>query len=335
MSRALQKGSTADLIKSREAALAEIVGPKQIKTFMGNVLSQLQPTNAAGMPNKLLNCTPQSFYAAAHQAAILNLQPGPMEEVYLVPYGKKASLIIGYKGMLELARRHPAVLKVTAKVIYKDDHFESDEATGMIDHKSPLSGKKTDEEIIGAYCRAVIIGSDEPISLVMNLDQIEERRKRSAAAQGNFWQNDYAAMARKTVIRALFNGGELPRTRDMAAAIDYELKLESRHEVPAIPAEPVAKEVTVGFDVEPPTEEDDCFGLPDPNEKPAKKPPKPKPKGDKGELLSDIAAQAKRLKLQESQLLDVATDVMGTTVLDLETLGIEGLVSLLKELEGQ
>jgi phage RecT family recombinase len=296
----------AVILRERKEALEAVLGPERIKAFMANVFAQLSPTNAAGKPNKLLQCSPGSFFAACHQAATLGLQPGPLDEVYLVPYGKKAGLIIGYKGMLELARRHSDILKITAKCVYAGDEFGHDEATGQIHHSSNWEVDKTDDNIVGAYCRAVVRNCEEPISLVMNKAQIEMRRNRSAAKNGNFWRDDYAAMARKTVIRAHFNGGELPRSTALAAAIQYEVEEEKRAEVLSVRTEEPETQhaaMEIGFDTEAP--EPDAFGLGAPE--------RAKPStGDKKVMISDILAQGKRLKWSDESVRKFAGDVLGS-----------------------
>ena len=180
-----------EVIYQKESALAELVGPKNIKSFMANVLAQLTKNK------QLQRCSPSSFYQAAHQCARLNLQPGEFGHVYLVPYGKDANLQIGYKGLMELAQRHPRVATVTAELVYKGEQFKYDKATGVIEHPGAELGsiEFKDENILGAYCLVELRDWDRPISLVMTKAQIEERRNRSAAKNSNFWRNDYAAMA--------------------------------------------------------------------------------------------------------------------------------------------
>lgn len=54
----------------------------------------------------LLNTEPTSFLGSVMQAAQLGLEPGSaLGQAYLVPYGNQCQLIIGYKGMIDLARR--------------------------------------------------------------------------------------------------------------------------------------------------------------------------------------------------------------------------------------
>ncbi|MCP3882374.1 MAG: recombinase RecT [Sulfitobacter sp.] len=341
MTDAIQKqgpNAIAALINARATQLKELVGEEKFDQFKGNVLAQLRPVNAQGEPNKLPRCSPDTFYAAAHQAATLKLMPGPLQEVYMVPYGKTATLIIGFRGYMTLAMRHPDVVKISAKCLFKGQHFRYDAVTDAFEHEMKLDDDMSEENLIGAWCRVKLRNCDEPITLVMNRTQLDERRNKSAASQGNFWKNHPIAMYRKTVIRALLNSGEVPRSTELANAIAFEQAEERKAEILNVrtePAGPVATEVEIGFgdDVHDDPDQDN-FGLGEAEASPARK-KKPKPKGDKHALLSDIGNEQGRLKLKDNQLLDVATDVCGTTVLDIEDLTAEQLTSVLKELASQ
>lgn len=221
----------AAVLEAKKASLQKLIAPAAFERFMGSLMSQLKPVNAQGKPNALLRCEPATFYGACYQAALLGLQPGILGEVYLVPYGRTATLIVGYKGMLKCARRHPDVVKITATCVYEGDTYERDGATGDVHHTTNFSVDKSDEKLVGAYCRVVLANCNEPLSFELNREQIEKRRSRSAAANGNFWKNDYAAMCRKTVIRAFFNGGELPVSESLERALEHEVEQEKMAEV--------------------------------------------------------------------------------------------------------
>src|SRR6185437_2021004 len=63
----------------------------------------------------LLACTPQSIVLAVMQAAELGLEPGGLlGESYLVPYGSEAKLIVGYRGLVALARRSGTLASIEA-----------------------------------------------------------------------------------------------------------------------------------------------------------------------------------------------------------------------------
>ena len=254
---------TVALLQSREAALAKLVGEDNIALFMANVLAQLRKDT------KLLKCEPGSFYAAAHQAATLGLQPGPLGHCYLVPYGRQATLLTGYKGLMELARRHRDVRDVEAKMVFDCEvaSFRFDHQTNEVTHHW-APGPRTQETFYACYSRVWLHYSARPLVLMFDRAQVEERRERSAAKGSNFWTKDWLAMARKTVIRAHYNGGEVPLSAQLQKALDHEIELERKAEILSVRTEPAAEpmddNVQVGFDTDVPEGEQDCFGLDEP-----------------------------------------------------------------------
>jgi len=322
---------------------------------MAATLAQLRPVNAQGKPNGLLKCEPASFYAAAHTAATLRLQPGTLGLCYLVPYGRTAQLIISYKGLIELAYRHPRVLKISAELVYKGEDFTHNKATGEIAHSTSLDVKRTDKNIIGAWCRVVMKDSPEPVTQVMSRDEIEAIRKTSPGANGNFWTKHYGRMARKTVIRSLFNGGSVPVHGDLQAGMEHEAMRDA--EVLAVkdePAEELGKSVSMtdarGQEVEDP--EGDNFGLGQPERSASTVKPRKKREqkakvevvhvevdqeqdSERRSFLTDIAEYAGQLKLNDKQLHNVAVDVVGQAVEKIEDLSLGQLQAVAHELNSQ
>ena len=66
----------------------------------------------------LLNTTPASFLGAVMQSAQLGLEPGSaLGQAYLVPYGNQCQLILGYRGMIDLARLSGQVLSLKSYAV--------------------------------------------------------------------------------------------------------------------------------------------------------------------------------------------------------------------------
>lgn len=58
------------------------------------------------------------------QSAQLGLEPGSaLGQAYLVPYGNQCQLILGYRGMIDLARRSGQVLSLSAFAVHEGDEF--------------------------------------------------------------------------------------------------------------------------------------------------------------------------------------------------------------------
>jgi recombination protein RecT len=165
-------------------------------------------------------CTPESFLGALMTASQLGLEPGPLGEAYLVPYGKQVTFIAGYKGLIKLAFQSGQLKRIAAHVIREHDDF--DFAHGLdpyLTHKPKLTGRG---DPIGVYAAAVLANGERPF-VVMSYEQVEAIRRRSKAAKVGPWVSDWDAMARKTAVRQLARW--LPMSTDlrdfgMAVALD-------------------------------------------------------------------------------------------------------------------
>ena len=214
------------LIGAAQAALKSISSEENIKR-MGAVLL------AEGARNpKLAECTPVSFAMAVQLAGQLGLEPsGPLGHFYLIPRSNKrsrsteCSVIIGYKGLLELARRSGEIKRINANVVYRDEVkqelFEATLEPPMIKHKLAFQEiSRKDEDICGAYC-VVELKSGGLASVILTRHDIEQRK---ACAQGTDrasspWNTNFPAQARKSAIRALMNGGTVPLSAQLQTAV--------------------------------------------------------------------------------------------------------------------
>src|SRR6185369_3570445 len=148
---------------------------------------------------KLLDCTQASLLAAVIQSAQLGLEPdGVIGHAYLVPYGKVAQLIIGYKGLIDLARRRGHISTIYAQPVYEKDRYR------MIRHiyRDDLEYEPADVDDPGPLARVYAVarlrGGGEQFEC-MRKREIDAIRRRSRAAQDGPWVTDYDEMAKKTV----------------------------------------------------------------------------------------------------------------------------------------
>lgn len=224
----------SQLFEAKRDELVKVL-PKGID--MGNVVPRLL-ARASRNPN-LLKCTPLSIYTAVHQALQLGLEPeSPLGHFYMVPRKNRhanneleAVPLIGYKGFCELARRSGEIAKLDAHVIYEGEEFTYDRGQGRVSHPYKFEVDRSDSKIIGAYAYAKLKGVDDPIVAVLSRGEIEARRKRSMASDSGPWTTDYAAMARKTAIRALMTGGLIPLSIHLQGAIELEDDVDAKLEI--------------------------------------------------------------------------------------------------------
>jgi recombination protein RecT len=157
---------------------------------------------------KLLEASIPSLLGAVMQAAQLGLEPGLIGHCYLVPFrnGKTGQtdvqFIIGYKGMIDLARRSGQIENIYAHAVYSNDEFDYE--LGLepkLKHKPYMEGDRG--EFIGAYAVAHFKDGGYQFEF-MPKSEIDKRRKRSKAANNGPWVTDYEEMAKKTVIRHMW-----------------------------------------------------------------------------------------------------------------------------------
>jgi len=172
----------------------------------------------------------QSLIACIMLAGELGLEPAsPLGHFYMIPRNIKGTLqcthLIGYKGLCELARRSGLVKRINADIVYQDeiemDLFSCAVEPPEIHHKwSPLVDRDPDN-IVCAYAVAELTDGNI-VQVVLTLQDIEHRRSRSAARRSGPWQTDYAAMARKSALRALLGGGLVPLSAEMSRALQAD-----------------------------------------------------------------------------------------------------------------
>ena len=165
----------------------------------------------------LWNCTPVSVARAIVEAAQLGLEPtGLMGGAYLVPYRGECQLLIGYRGLVILARRSGEVARVEAHVVHANDSLAYEFGLApRLQHVPALAGDPG--RVTHAYAVAFFRDGGTQYDL-MGADDIDAIRQRSRARDAGPWVTDYEEMAKKTVLRRLCK--LLPLTVEVQSALD-------------------------------------------------------------------------------------------------------------------
>jgi recombination protein RecT len=176
----------------------------------------------------ILRCDKLTIFRSVLDAAQLGLEPtGLLGSAYLVPYGRTCTLIPGYRGLIDLARRSGEIESIYAQIVRSRDVFRIVQGTdpGIIHEPyiaPPLLDARDEEQqkaqdpgpVIGAYMVAVLRDRSGQAGIRqiewMTYAQIEAVRKRSRASGSGPWVTDWDEMARKTVVRR--GGKYLPLT---------------------------------------------------------------------------------------------------------------------------
>jgi recombination protein RecT len=181
----------------------------------------------------LARCDQTSFLGALMTCAQLGLEPGgPLGHAYLVPFENRkkgiteVQFIVGYRGMIELARRSGLLDSIEARAVYEGDKFEvSLGLYGNLRHTPDFDNPNRVQPDKLRFVYAVAKLKDGGVQFdVMSRREIEAVRAQSRAGTSGPWVTHFEAMALKTVVRRLFKW--LPMSIEVATAIEADERAE-------------------------------------------------------------------------------------------------------------
>jgi recombination protein RecT len=171
---------------------------------------------------KLLNCTRESLLQCLMDLGAMGLEPDG-RRAHLIPFMDKRSgnlectLIVDYKGIAELVRRHGDVSHIHCDVVGENDAFECRFGShGILDHTPAINDRGS---IKCAYSFIRLKDGSEEYD-VMSVEDIERIRKRSRSADDGPWVSDWNEMAKKTVFRR--HSKTLPLSPELRDAIERD-----------------------------------------------------------------------------------------------------------------
>lgn len=221
MSDAIQKAAPtttstlSGLLRDRKDSIAQLV-PKHLDAER---LMRVAVNCVAKTPGLQL-CTPTSLLQSVLVAAELGLEPGgALGHLYLVPFKTTCTPIVGYRGLVELARRSGEVSSVRAVIVREKDKFRMSEGLEQsIDHEPYLDGDAGPMRYV--YC-VIKLREGGYIVEVMSRTQVDAIRARSRSGTSGPWVTDYDEMAKKTVARRCLKWAPLSSER-FAAALEHD-----------------------------------------------------------------------------------------------------------------
>lgn len=228
--KAAATGTAAQTRAERPATIAGLLTDPKIKAQMAlalpkhispDRLARIALTEVRKIP-KLAQCDQTSFLGAIMQCAALGLEPGgALGHCYLIPFENRrqnrteVQFIVGYRGMIDLARRSGQIVSLEARAVYAKDHFKV--RLGLdssIEHEPDW---EADDRGDLTFVYAVAKLRDGGVQFeVMSRKEIERVRNESqgykTAARfakpgqepNSPWASHFEEMAKKTVIRRLF-----------------------------------------------------------------------------------------------------------------------------------
>jgi len=178
---------------------------------------------------KLAECSVESVLGCFMKCSALGLEPSNVDglgRAYILPFGnknlrgqKEATLIVGYKGMIDLARRSGEIKDISARAVYENDEFSY--SYGLNEHLNHVPAAKQSKDLTHVYLVAHFKDGGHYIN-VMTKEQVDQVRNRSKAGTKGPWVSDYEAMAKKTVVRRSFPYLPVSVQAQEAASVDEQ-----------------------------------------------------------------------------------------------------------------
>lgn len=239
-----------EMVKRMQAVLPRHLSPERMLRVMAQAVFKTP---------KLAECHPITLLGAMMACASLGLEPNtPLGHAYLIPFEKRkkvgpgkddwatdrvdVQLIIGYKGLLDLARRSGTLESVHADVVYEGDEFSFEYGTNMHLRHRPM-GERENRVPIWAYAHAKLKDGGQafevlPYGQVLTIRngsqgyseavKKAQREKRALTDKDSPWIKHEHEMVAKTMFRRLSkwlslsiefaNAAELDRMSDAGTA---------------------------------------------------------------------------------------------------------------------
>lgn len=179
----------------------------------------------------LAKCNVESFMGAIMQCAQLGLEPGgALGHAYLLPFGSgkaadgkaNCQLIVGYRGMIDLARRSGQIISLTARTVHSNDTFAYEFGLEETMTHKPAEGDRG--PVTHVYAMAKLKGGGIQFDVMSKAD-VDKVKSQSKAGSNGPWVTHYDEMAKKTVIRRLFK--YLPVSIEIQTAVSLDERADA------------------------------------------------------------------------------------------------------------
>lgn len=226
----------APAVGGQSKSLAHLMSDPKIKAQMALALpkhlnadrmARIALTEIRKVP-ALAQCNQESFLGAIMQCAQLGLEPGGvLGHAYLLPFGNgkakdglsNVQLIIGYRGMIDLARRSGQIISISAHTVHEHDTFSYQ--LGLDPDIKHIPTDSDRGAVTHVYAVAKLKDGGVQFE-VMSRHDVEQVRKQSKASTNGPWVTHWDEMAKKTVCRRLFKWLPVSIEMQTAVAVDEQ-----------------------------------------------------------------------------------------------------------------
>lgn len=219
--QALKKMLEAESVKKQ----FENIYKENAQLFLSGVLDLYSSTP------QLQSCKPSDIIKEVLKAAVLKL---PISKqlgfAYIVPYKGTPSMILGYKGLYQLALRSNMYKTIHCDVVYEGEEVLTNKLTGWID----FSGEKKSDKVVGYFAHFELHnGFSKTIYMTKeNIISYAKRYSKSYSEKpdsNSIWLKEFDSMSLKTVLRRLLSKWGI-LTIELAAAISEDIEAEGSAE---------------------------------------------------------------------------------------------------------
>lgn len=196
--------------------LQEVWGnPTIANTFASSIISIGNGSQA------MRRCDPMSIISGAMIAATMQLQIIPtLGQCYLIPYGNKAQLQVGYLGLLQLCMRSGQFKRILTTPVHRGELISGDEFN---EDWTFDPSKKESDEVVGYYAKFELTNGFVKAAY-WSIDKVKSHATKFSqafrAGKGSPWQSDFDAMACKTVLKSILKYA--PKSVEMQRAMIFD-----------------------------------------------------------------------------------------------------------------
>ena len=222
------KDQVRHLLQQNSGAIRQAL-PKHISADRLLRVAQTAVTTTPG----LLDCYIPSLLGGVMQCAQLGLEPNTvLGHAYLIPFKNRkkgrtdVQVIVGYKGLIDLARRSGQIVSIAAHAVREQDHFQY--LYGLretLDHR-PADGERG--RITHFYAVAHMKDGGHAFEVMPRTEVDSIMKSSQSAGKYGPWKDHYEEMGRKTAARRLAKW--LPLSIEMGAALALDAKAEHGEE---------------------------------------------------------------------------------------------------------
>ena len=166
--------------------------------------------NAMVQSPQIAECDQGSLKQALLAAMNAGLVPDG-KECAIVPYNKKATLILMIEGRLKLAQQATKGLVVRSMAVYQGDEWDYAEGLhARLDHVPNPDASNAEEHLIYVYATARLPGAPDPQYDVMSRATVDRYRAFSASPTRGPWATHFEEMAKNACLKRLLK--RLPKS---------------------------------------------------------------------------------------------------------------------------